>query len=94
MAAKVIELKSARGEREAQLLAQGWAKQTTIDEPRLSELIETYRALGYEVEVIEHRSEAGSCSTCFDAGTQDAKVYADIWLRRKPGAANGHDELF
>ena len=48
--ARVIPLKRAAGNREAELIAQGWAKQTTIGEPRLSELVELYRALGYEVE--------------------------------------------
>ena len=30
---------------------EGWIKQTTIGEPRLSEIVELYNSLGYEVRV-------------------------------------------
>ena len=92
--ARVIPLRTAAENREAQLVSRGWAKQTTIGEPRLSELVENYRALGYEVEVVEHRTEGDSCGTCFDAGREMGQTYGDIWLRKKPGARSEPDELF
>lgn len=91
---RVIQIKAAVGNREAQLIARGWTKRTTIGEPRLSELIENYRSLGYEVEVVEHRTEGDNCGTCFDAGREMGQVYGDLWLRKKPGARNEQDELF
>ena len=34
-----------------ELEKEGWVKRTTIDEPRLSEITELYKSLGYEVRV-------------------------------------------
>lgn len=91
---RVISIKPAGAGRAAELLAQGWTRQTTIGEPRLSELVATYRGLGYEVEVIEHRAEGDDCGACFEAGKETGLVYGDIYLRKQPGAPPGEDELF
>lgn len=91
--ARVIPLRSAAGSREAKLLADGWTKRTTIGEPRLSEIVQNYRALGYEVEVVEHRTEGDGCGTCFDAGNEIGEVYGDVWVRGSPAPAP-KDELF
>ena len=37
--------------REAELAREGWQKQTTYDEPRLSELVEMYEEIGYQVHL-------------------------------------------
>lgn len=37
--------------REQELTSQGWEKRTTYDEPRLSEMVELYRELGFEVHL-------------------------------------------
>lgn len=91
---RVIPLQSAAAGRVAELLAQGWTRQTTIGEPRLSEIVEEYRALGYEVEVIEHRSEGDACGVCFDAGKEQGAMYGDVYLRKKPDAPQSEDPLF
>jgi hypothetical protein len=39
-----IPLKLVKGGKEADLLAEGWIKQTTIGEPRLSEIVDNYRS--------------------------------------------------
>ncbi len=91
-----IQLKLIKGGREGDLLAEGWIKQTTIGEPRLSEIVENYRQLGYEVHVIEHReeSEAG-CNTCFTAGAEMGQIYGDVFIRKgKGGHRAADDELF
>ena len=90
---RVIPLVAADRSREAKLRAEGWVRQTTIGEPRLSELVETYRGLGYEVEVIEHRAEGDSCNTCFDAGKEIGLVYGDIYLRKRE-VPEEEDDLF
>jgi len=90
---RVIPITPVGAGREGELLAQGWTRQTTIGEPRLSELIAAYRSLGYEVEVIEHRTEGDDCGTCFEAGKEMGHVFGDIYLRKKPGAPQGEDEL-
>jgi hypothetical protein len=91
-----IPLKVIRGGREADLLAEGWVKQTTIGEPRLSEIVENYRGLGYEVHVVEHREEGGDgCNTCFTAGAEMGQVYGDVYIRKgKGGRHAADDELF
>ncbi len=53
--------------RHEQLTAAGWIRQITYDEPRLSEIAQTYRELGFEVrlEHIDPDDQAG-CSECLD----------------------------
>ena len=82
-----------KGDKEDELLKDGWVKQTTIGEPRLSEVVETYRALGYEVHVEEFRSQGGCCTTCFDAGKGMGQVYGTVYIR-KCGDGRQDDELF
>ncbi len=90
MSARVIGIRKVAGEQEAQLLADGWTKRTTIDEPRLSELVETYAALGYEVKVLEPNG-GGECTACIEEAP--SRNYATIWLRKRAGANAGPDEL-
>jgi hypothetical protein len=54
---------------EADLLRDGWVRQTTYDEPRLSEMVEAYRELGKEVhlEPFSPGAGPGGCSVCLDA---------------------------
>ena len=49
----------------------GWERLSTLSEPRLSEMAENYRALGYEVDVRDVQQANGDgCNTCFDAGRE------------------------
>ena len=50
-----------------ELEKQGWVKRTTIDEPRLSEIIEEYEFLGFEVhlEPIKLEDLDEECRTCY-----------------------------
>lgn len=86
------------------LAQHGWILRTTIGEPRLSEVVENYRAMGYEVHV-EHfgtirSDEAGSgdgesCTTCFDAA--DRSVASQTWgsIYVRPGQTpERNEELF
>lgn len=89
-----IRLKLVPCGQEGDLLAQGWVKQTTIGEPRLTEIVENYRNMGYEVHVVEHpveESEDG-CNTCFSAGAETGKMYGDVYIRGK--AKPLQDDLF
>ena len=91
-----IPLKLVKGGKEAELLAEGWIKQTTIGEPRLTEIVDNYRRLGYEVPVIEHPDESGEgCNTCFTAGAEMGQVYGDVYIRKAKGGRHAaDDELF
>lgn len=57
----------------ASLVRDGWMRQTTIGEPRLSELVKTYEKLGYEVRVEAYQESREDCSAatsdCASAGS-------------------------
>lgn len=86
-----IALKLVKSGEEGELIAQGWIKRTTINEPRLSEIAENYRQLGYEVHVVEHRETEG-CNTCFSAGAEMGQYYGDVYVRKSGKPLD--DELF
>lgn len=93
-----IPLKLVRSGEESELLAQGWIRQTTINEPRLSEIAENYRQLGYEVRISVHRVEDRTdegCNTCFTAGAEMGQFYGDVYIRKGSGNKQApDDELF
>jgi len=91
-----IRLRLVKDGPEGVLLAQGWILQTTIGEPRLSEIAENYRNMGYEVHVVEHAVEASgdSCNTCFSADAQVGKMYGDIYTRQSGNTKPLEDALF
>jgi hypothetical protein len=68
--------------KENELEKQGWQRQFTSDEPRLSEAVEFYKELGYEVhlEVPNEEEVLGNCGVCFE-GTLDN--YKTIYTRKK-----------
>ena len=86
---------TASGSREAELLRDGWRKQTTIGEPRLSELAENYRSLGYEVLVERYRADGDGCNSCFEAGDATGQFNGTIYLREgKASAVQTDSDLF
>ncbi len=69
--------------RQAELESQGWVKQFTTDEPRLSEVVAEYQELGFAVHlepVDPLQLPVGDCSRCLLA---DGDRYKDIYTRRK-----------
>jgi hypothetical protein len=52
--------------RQEALRRQGWERQVTYDEPRLSQIVEMYVESGFEVllEPFDPLSEPGQCSHC------------------------------
>lgn len=78
---------------EDRLLRQGWKRLTTIGEPRLSEIADAYRGMGFEVHVEVWKSEGDGCNTCLDADTEMGKVLGTVYTR--PGKSQPKDdELF
>lgn len=59
----------------------GWEQRTTIDEPRLSELVELYEELGFEVvlRAIDRESLGDGCSECF---LHEPERFRTIYTRR------------
>jgi hypothetical protein len=67
--------------RREQLEKTGWLRRTTYDEPRLSELVETYRELGLEVRLEEPETdELEECNACFRGSAGKLKT---IYTREK-----------
>ena len=53
--------------REEELKKEGWEKRFTIDEPRLSEMVEQYKELGFEVLLEPVDTSSEECTTCITA---------------------------
>ncbi len=68
--------------REEELIKQGWEKRFTIDEPRLSEMVEQYKELRFEVllEPVDTLSE--ECTTCLKDPASSQR-YKTIYTRQK-----------
>ena len=75
----------ARDKIEKELKREGWVKQFTIDEPRLSEAVELYKSLGYEVrlEEAEFNKDNETCRPCFQVDCNKCKT---IYVRQKKSA--------
>ncbi|MCX8111035.1 MAG: hypothetical protein N3D15_07280 [Syntrophorhabdaceae bacterium] len=73
--------------KEAELIKEGWEKRFVTCEPRLSEMVELYREIGFEVRIEplpsedelkdEGCSEKG-CTVCYQA---DRERYRVIYTR-------------
>jgi hypothetical protein len=55
---------------EQDLVREGWTRCFLAEEPRLSEAIETYRELGFEVALARASKEPGACLCCVGAGAR------------------------
>jgi hypothetical protein len=65
--------------REEELKKEGWEKRFTIDEPRLSEMVEQYKELGFEVLLEPVDSSAEECTSCI---TPSPDLYKTIYTRK------------
>ena len=60
---------------------QGWVRQTTYDEPRLSEIAEMYREMGYDVHIEPFNpDDEPECSECMKA---QPDRYKTIYIRKR-----------
>ena len=74
-----------KAEKEKELEKDGWVRQNTIDEPRLSELVEMYELIGFEVHLEPLTSEEMKRMKCFE-GQFDR--YKTIYTRQKNSVDN------
>jgi hypothetical protein len=65
-----------------ELEKQGWIKRTTIDEPRLSEIIEEYESLGFEVhlEPVKLEELDKECRSCYATNIDKLKT---VYVRKR-----------
>ena len=65
-----------------ELKKQGWVKRTTIGEPRLSEIVDEYKALGFEVHLeqvnLDEMDEA--CRRCYE---NEADKFKTVYVRKR-----------
>lgn len=64
----------------AELLARGWQRCFIADEPRLSEAVETYEELGFEVALAPVTSQDADCTECM---MQDPHRFKVIYTRKR-----------
>jgi hypothetical protein len=64
---------------EEEALAAGYKRAFVADEPRLSEAIETYRELGFEVITVPVSLDAAECTACMHQAPEKFQV---IYTRR------------
>jgi hypothetical protein len=63
------------------LAREGWEKKTVSDEPRLSEIVEMYKEIGFEVHLEPFNSEEErGCTDCMKASPEKYKI---IYTRKK-----------
>ena len=71
--------------REDILKSDGWTKQSTHDEPRLSEVINMYQEIGLEVFLEPFNpSEESGCRACIRATAQNYKTVFTRNISRMP----------
>jgi hypothetical protein len=76
------EDKLNRANPEKTLIRAGWEKQATYDEPRLSEIVETYKEIGLEVHLETFNPDnAEGCTDCMMSTPEKFKT---IYTRKKP----------
>jgi hypothetical protein len=72
------------------LIKEGWQKQATYDDPRLSEMVEIYKEIGLEVhlEPFNAENETG-CTDCMQLMPH---LFKTIYTRGKAGKGMTSDE--
>ena len=71
---------------DAELRSAGWQRCFVADEPRLSEAVETYEDLGFEVIVLPVRADDGTCTECMLANPDAFRV---IYVRKTVDSGSG-----
>ena len=65
-----------------ELKKEGWLKRTTIGEPRLSEIVELYKSLGYEVRIepVTLEDMDNDCRRCYE---NNVDKVGTVYVRKK-----------
>jgi hypothetical protein len=82
------------GEKTEEKDLDGWKKMFAAKEPRLSEAVELYKSLGFDVrlEPIRPENVDSDCTECFE---KDSEGYKMIYTsKRRNPTDNIYDELY
>ena len=82
---------SGAARHDEELAREGWVRQFTASEPRLSEAVELYESMGYDVRVEQEDGSGRACNVCFGESSEQYKV---IYIRPKADAEDQLKELF
>ena len=63
-----------------ELTREGWEKQSTLDEPRLSEVVQTYQEIGFEVLLEPFCADERECTECMKNTPENFKT---VFVRKK-----------
>lgn len=75
-----------KANKEKALETEGWKRMATYSEPRLSEMVEEYKELGFEVRIEEVDSDSEECAECIKLEPESVKT---IFIRKKGGISTG-----
>lgn len=75
---------------EEKLIKEGWKKQATYDDPRLSEIVAMYEEIGLEVHL--EPFNADNESGCTDCMQLMPDLFKTIYTRGKAGQGMTNDE--
>jgi hypothetical protein len=66
----------------SELEAGGWERRSVLCEPRLSECVELYRELGFEVKLapLDPQGMPEGCGACYE---KDIDKYRIVYVRQK-----------
>jgi len=66
----------------SELESEGWERRSVLDEPRLSEAVELYEQLGFEVKQVplDPENMPEGCTACYK---QNIDKYRIIYVRKK-----------
>lgn len=78
--------------RQKELEREGWVRQFTADEPRLSEVVELYESLGFEVhlEPVTPDESVVECQICFE---EESERYKTIYTRPSEEISSRHESI-
>jgi hypothetical protein len=89
----VIPIVPMKAKPAADVESGGWTPLSTLSQPRLSEMAENYRRLGYEVDIRDVQRTSGGCYSCFDVSEAVEQVIGTLYVRRRPDAGS-EGEMF
>jgi hypothetical protein len=69
-----------KSKKEEALEPEGWKRMATYSEPRLSEMVEEYKELGFEVRIEDVDLDSEDCAECIQLEPESTKT---IYVRKK-----------
>jgi len=88
--------KQSHNSKHPELVSQGWERRFSAEDPRLTEMNEYYRSLGFETLVLDGVvGDEAACRSCFDAVGFEGR-YKTLYTRGEATkeSSGGDDDIF